>query len=130
MFAPVWASGARAPARIPAPFSTSFRQRAIFLTVGATVNPPCFPKNSCFLLTELYCGRPRVATHFVYIVRSIHLAAMHLRSALQKMGIVASIGEERSFGSNCWICHTGERIWLIGVDVNENLFVSFDLFSN
>src|SRR5438094_930172 len=83
MFAPAWASGARAPARIPAPFSTSFRQRAIFLTVGATVNPPCFPKNSCFLLTELYCGRPRAATHSVYTVRSIHPAAMHPRSALQ-----------------------------------------------
>src|SRR6266705_284486 len=130
MFAPVWASGARAPARIPAPFSTSFRQRAIFLTVTATVNPPCFPKNSCFLVTELYCGRPRAATHAVYTVRSIHPAAMHPRSDLQKMGTVASIGEERSFGSNRWICHTGERIWLIGVDANENPFASFDPPSN
>ena len=34
-------------------------------------------------------------------------AAMHPRSALQKMGTVASTGEERSFGSNRWICHTG-----------------------
>jgi hypothetical protein len=35
-----------------------------------------------------------------------------------------------NFGSNRWICHTGKRIWLIGVDTNENLFASFDPPSN
>src|SRR5207244_13567791 len=130
MFAPVWASGARAPARIPAPFSISFRQRAIFLTVGATVNPPCFPKNSCFLWRNCIAeGRGLQRTPFTLSVQ-FNPAAMHPRSALQKMGTVASLGQERSFGSNRWICHTGERIWLIVVDANENPFASFDPPSN
>src|SRR6266480_7247385 len=106
MFAPAWASGARAPARIPAPFSTSFRQSAIFLTVSATVNPPCFPKNSCFLVTELYCGRPRAATHSVYTVRSI-----------QSCGNAPKIGSAKDgYSSFYW---GREKFWIKPLDLSH-----------
>src|SRR5215468_3350133 len=43
---PAWASGARALARIPVLFSTSFRHSTIFLTVTAMLSPSSLSKES------------------------------------------------------------------------------------
>ena len=52
-----------------------------------------------------------------------------LRSYLFKSGtsswVDEWVDEWKSF-SNRWICHAGQRIWLVGVDANEHLFASFD----
>ena len=45
-------------------------------------------------------------------------------SSFLKTGNLAALNR-RALGSNHWICHTGQWIWLIGVDANEDLFASF-----
>jgi len=51
-------------------------------------------------------------------------------STLQKMGAVASIRGKKNFWIKPLDLSHRKRIWLIGVDTNENLFASFDPLSN
>src|SRR6266498_1088615 len=64
MSAPALASGARALARIPVLFSTSFRQSTIFLTVTAMLSPSFFDLEYPFAVFLGKQERPERAVHF------------------------------------------------------------------
>src|SRR6266581_4124070 len=66
MSVPVLASGARALARIPALFSTSFRQSTIFFTVTAIVSPSFI----VHLMAKSYCGLTWAASYVTELTRS------------------------------------------------------------
>src|SRR5258705_2634624 len=67
MSVPALAIGARALARIPVLFSTSFRHRTIFFTVTAIFTPPYCPKN---LMAQSYCGLTWSASYPTELTRS------------------------------------------------------------
>src|SRR6266404_4574306 len=67
MSVPALASGARALARIPVLFSTSFRHKTIFFTVTAILSPPYCPKN---LMAQSYCGLTWAASYPTELTRS------------------------------------------------------------
>src|SRR5437879_13808027 len=92
------ASGARASARIPGLFSTSFRHRTIFFTVTAILSPPYCPKN---LMAKSYCGLTWAASYATELTRSPDFIRrmQEWRGAFIERG---DLYESKSILPDCW----------------------------